>query len=158
MSAMVSQIKYHSTVCWTACSCLQQSNHHGYILLALYDGNPPVTNGFALQIVSRQIAWVCSAFAITFFEIPNRPCFIWPRIDYVDDPSQYQVAMPSYQGSGNVVLARECALYIEANMKFSRDFIFFKICFRNRLWCNVADQRSIQGYIVPFVFLNFYYF
>ena len=52
MSTMVSQITGISIVCWTACSGTDQRNHQSLLLLALCEGNPPVTGGFPSQRAS----------------------------------------------------------------------------------------------------------
>ena len=53
MSTMVSQITSNSTDYSTACSCLPQRNHQNSTLLALCEGNPPVTGGFPSQRASN---------------------------------------------------------------------------------------------------------
>ena len=43
MNLKASQITDNSTPCWTACPCWQHSKHQSSTLLALCEGNPPVT-------------------------------------------------------------------------------------------------------------------
>ena len=53
MSIKVSQIPSNSTICSTSHSCKQQRKHQSGALLALSDGNPPVTGGFPSQRASN---------------------------------------------------------------------------------------------------------
>ena len=71
MNVIVSQITGNLTVCPTLCSGYQQSKHQRSTLLALCEGNPPVTGGFPSQRASNAesvfMPWCCHVFMLNCF-------------------------------------------------------------------------------------------